>query len=178
MAADAILCGVRRGSHIDIVKLLCAQKVDMCKEDQDGTAPAHIAAACGHLEVIQYLHEQGVSVKHPGSIYDYDLPVGSQCLTKVTPLQIATHFKQCEVAQFIEGVLGAHHSLSLLERAERVGVAARLKQIPTQLLVAAESGTAKEISSAKRQIHATQKSNQQIVSRAEQKHLKQSQLPF
>ena len=49
---------------IDIVKLLCAQKVDMCKEDQDGTAPAHIAAACGHLEVIQYLYEQGVSVKH------------------------------------------------------------------------------------------------------------------
>ena len=79
--------------HIDIVKLLCAQKVDMCKADQDGTAPAHIAAACGHLEVIQYLHEQGVSVKHLGSIYDYDLPVGSQCLTKVTPLQIATHFK-------------------------------------------------------------------------------------
>jgi hypothetical protein len=53
-----------------------------------------------------------------------------------------------------------------------------LKQIPTQLLVAAESGTAGEISSAKRQIHATQKSNQQIVSRAELKHLKQSQLPF
>jgi hypothetical protein len=75
-------------------------------------------------------------------------------------------------------LLGAHHSLSLLEQAERVGVAARLKQIPTQLLVAAESGTAEEISSAKRQIHATQKSNQQIVSRAEQKHLKQSQLPF
>ena len=94
--------------HIDIVKLLCVQKVDMCKADQDGTAPAHIAAACGHLEVIQYLHEQGVRVKHLGSIYDYDLPVGSQCLTKVTPLQIATHFKQCEIAQLSSRVCWGH----------------------------------------------------------------------
>ena len=117
-------------------------------------------------------------MKDPGSIYDYDLPEGSQCLTKVTPLQIATHFEQCEVAQFIESLSGARHSLSLLERAERVGVAARLKQIPAQLLATAENGTAEEKRSAKRQIHATQKSNQQIVSRAETKRLKQSQLPF
>ena len=56
---------------IDILKLLCAQKVDMCKANQDGTArQPTLQQHVGILKAFNYLHEKGVSVKHPGSIYD------------------------------------------------------------------------------------------------------------
>ena len=66
----------------------------MNQADHDGTAPVHVASANRHLEVVQFLCEQGIDMQRRGSIFDYALPEGRQLLTDMTPLMIAKHYQR------------------------------------------------------------------------------------
>ena len=96
---------------------------------------------------------------------------------------IANHYQRLRgdtgsVVVFLEALPLRRSSRTLLERAQAVGVSNRLKAIPDQLRQMADKGTADERRmTAKRKIHDIQKANQQIVVRAEEKRMKQTQLP-
>ena len=68
-----------------MVRLLHGLGVDMCAVDQDGSAPVHVAAAHGHLAVIQFLQQHGVSMESRGTVYfgdDYN-----EAVINFTPLR-------------------------------------------------------------------------------------------
>jgi hypothetical protein len=57
-----------------------------------------------------------------------------------------------------------------------LGIVDRLREIPPRLHEQIESGSELEKKAAKRELHALQKANQKLVSRAEQGRLKQTKL--
>ena len=65
-----------------------ASHVDMRRADEDGTAPVHIAAARGNLEVLKFLHEHGVDMEASGAIY-LSVEGSAQLRTGVTPIMLA-----------------------------------------------------------------------------------------
>ena len=164
-----------------VLQLLRDHGADMTAADQDGTTPALIAAAMGHCDVIRLLHESGVDLRAPGHIYSEEWTVLKR---NVTPLAIARDNEHEDVIVYLQTVLTpqaekrARSDEPMLARAQKVGVAHRLKPIPDRLLAAVRDGlgTDEEIKAAKKQLKALQTANQQIVSRAEKAHLKQTKI--
>ena len=73
----------------------------MTTVDQDGTSPALIATAGGHLDVLKALHDFGVDLRAPGHIYEDDYT----CLRRnVAPLVIAQEWGETEVAAYLQSV--------------------------------------------------------------------------
>ena len=175
---------------MNMLRLLVSYKVDTSRVNQDGTAPVHVAAAGNSLEVIKLLHELGVDMQQRGSIYLDDFST-SQPFTEMTPLAIATKLGRSEIVEFLATLeqeadppakrQRSEASLSVSERAALADVSARLQPVPelTDLLARGCDHAA-----ARKKIHQAQKSNQQIVARAEnqqqkkESRLKQSALTF
>ena len=183
---------------VAVLRLLHGCGVDMEQADEaDGTSPVHIAAAEGNLEALRFLHKQGVNMGVRGSI---NLPLGEDgshtLITGVTALAIAQRLLSAgaedasgEVVQYLEGIAavfqpvsaaqpGKRHrsSASTYDRAVSLGIVDRLREIPPRLHEQIESGSELEKKAAKRELHALQKANQKLVSRAEQGRLKQTKL--
>jgi ankyrin repeat protein len=163
----------------------------MRRADEDGTAPVHMAAARGNLEVLKLLHEHGVDMEASGAIY-LSVEGSAQLRTGVTPIMLAhrnlasadqddasaENDRAQLIVQFLESVRPPTHiakrersAVSIQERAALVGVTNRLNPIPVSLYTRIESGSDTERAAAKKELHKLQKANQQIVSRAEQSRL-------
>ena len=151
----------------------------MSLADRDGTAPVHIAAARGHVDVMKFLHENGVNLEVTGCIY-LESASGPSLSTGVTPLMIAKKLMTAgrgskELVHFLESVSPApahsakreRSAMPMHERAALLGVTNRLKSIPPSLYTRIESGSDAERAAAKKELHSLQKANQQTVSRAE-----------
>ena len=61
--------------QVAILHLLRDYGADMVAVDQDGTSPALIAAACGHVDVLRMLHRSGVDLQAAGHIYVEDFTI-------------------------------------------------------------------------------------------------------
>ena len=128
--------------HLEMAKLLHRHGADITQADQDGTFPVHAAACGGHLHIIQFLSQIGVNMEDRGTIY-----VGAewnQVLNNATPAMIARHEGYAEIVKFLQAtsdvqsasMVGSKRSRSdvpMLERAQKAGVAHRLKPIPQWL---------------------------------------------
>ena len=170
--------------NVAMLNLLYDHGADLVAADQDGTSPALIAAACGHVDVLRMLHESGVDLRAPGHIYIEDFMVLRR---NATPLSIACELGKHEVVTFLGAALAgapekmekrARSDETMLDRARKAGVADRLKPIPASLITATQpgSGTDEQLKAAKKQLKALQIANQQTVSRAEKRALKQAKL--
>ena len=91
----------------------------------------------------------------------------------------------CPVARMVHKILSQHtkeagtiSSLPLIERAQQAGVSSKLKAIPSNLHERIANSTAEDAAAAKKELHAIQKHNHQIVARAEAKRLRQTLLPL
>ena len=166
--------------------LLHEQRADINLADQDGTAPVHAAACAGHVRIIQFLSQIGVNMEARGNIYigeDWD-----QVLHDATPLMIARCMGHNAVVQFLQqpatgGPLASSSTtkrirsdVSIEERAQKVGVAHRLKAVQPSLLQSIQLGSEEEKAVARKALQKIQIANQQIVARAESAQLKQSKL--
>jgi hypothetical protein len=128
------------------------------------------------------MHEHGVNMEVRGTIYLHTGKDGApQLHSSVTSLMIAQSSAAMdgedfnpEVIRFLRGIRASAHpekrqraSVSTYDRAVSLGVAHRLKEIPTSLLGRTESGSDADKAAAKKELHKLQKANQQIVARAE-----------
>ena len=169
--------------HLHIIKFLHGQGVAMqtvCRypdpEFDPESPPASHTETVGPDKTSEYVGMLSVVEA---------LSCHSGILTQQTPLMIARHCGHDAVAEFLEDPSAASQSPPLKcetvsnvkersaeplsVRADRVGVTARLRCIPSDLSARALNGTDDEKKKAKADIHKIQKGNQQIVSRAEQK---------
>lgn len=172
-----------------LLHLLHRHDVDLQKADQDGTAPVHAAAAYGNWKAIKFLHEHGVNMETPGCVFglggDWD-----HLRKGLTPLQIAREWtgentveqdpgsvrteEYDRIVDFLESLKRSNKrplepdAISVEERARRLGLSSRLKSVPPNLHTSSETGAADEKAAAKKEIRQIQKSNLQIVARAEQ----------
>ena len=174
-----------------MLRILHACGIDMEQADEDGTSPVHIAAANGNLDVLKFMHENGVNMEAQGAIYLDTGEAGSpQLHSGVTPLTVAQSCAQRseafspDVLCFLENIRAPSQqpkkrhrtSVSTYDRAVSLGVAHRLRDIPASLQVRIESVSSAERATAKKELHSLQKTNQQIVARAELQRLKQTKL--
>ena len=158
-----------------MVQLLHHYGADMLIADQDGTAPIHFATAGNHLDVLRFLHEQGVSMETKGMIFLDDS--FKTALVHVTPLEIAQHYKYDDIVRYLQPPSAIDQpapkrqrsELSIIERATRVGVADRLKVISSALEETIRNGSPDECAAARKEKQKIQIANQKIVARAEQK---------
>ena len=172
--------------NLEMAHLLHEQRADINLADQDGTAPVHAAACAGHVHIIQFLSQIGVNMEARGNIYigeDWD-----QVLHDATPLMIARCMGHNAVVQFLQqpatgGPLASNSTtkrirsdVSIEERAQKVGVAHRLKAVQPSLLQLIQLGSEEEKAVARKALQKIQIANQQIVARAESAQLKQSKL--
>ena len=176
--------------HTAMVRLLSKQQVDMRYSNEDGTTPIHAAAMNGHLEVVRFLHESGVDVETQGTILHWNqerFERGYCLLSGVTlPRMIAQRYGDQELLQWLDSLIQPlaeigkreRSSTAPLERAQLAGVADMLKSIPTGLHARIASGSKEDAAVAKKELHKLQKYNNQVISRAEKKKLKQSTLSF
>ena len=56
---DTALMKAAGNGHIDVVKFLCENGVDLCIRNQQKQTAMYFAAAGGYLEIVKYLHAQG-----------------------------------------------------------------------------------------------------------------------
>ena len=68
MARPPSMPRAKKGRWPYCVHLLRDYGADMVAVDQDGTSPALIAAACGHVDVLRMLHRSGVDLQAAGHI--------------------------------------------------------------------------------------------------------------
>ena len=174
--------------NLEMAQLLHGQKADVDMPDQDGTAPVHAAACNGHVHIMKFLSQIGVSMEAHGTIY-----IGEEwdrVLHDATPLMIAHYEGHAAVIQFLQpaatGSPAASSStkkrirsnLSLEERAQKIGIAHRLKAIPPSLHQSIQLGSEEEKAVARKALQKIQIANQQIVARAESAKFKQAKLTF
>ena len=70
-----------------MLRILHACGIDMEQADEDGISPVHTAAANGNLDVLKFMHENGVNLEAQGAIYlDTDEDGSLQLHSSVTPL--------------------------------------------------------------------------------------------
>jgi hypothetical protein len=139
------------------------------------------------------MHEHGVNMEVRGAIYLNTGKDGApQLHSSVTPLMIAQSCAAMdgeefnpEVISFLRGIRASAQpekrqrtSVSTYDRAMSLGIAHKLREIPTSLQTRIESGSDAEMVVAKKELHSIQKANQKVVARAEQQQLKQTKLVF
>ena len=174
-----------------MLRILHACGIDMGQADEDGTSPVHIAAANGNLDVLKFMHENGVNMEAQGAIYlDTGEDGSPQLHSGVIPLTVAQSCAQRseaispDVLCFLENIRTPSQQpkkrhrtyVSTYDRAVSLGVAHRLRDIPASLQLRIESGSSAERATAKKELHSLQKTNQQIVARVELQRLKQTKL--
>ena len=161
-----------RFNEMDTLRLLDKNGAHLAffltRKDKDGAAPLHLAALNGNVDALKYLASQGVSMMTKGTVFlDGDFTKG---LVDVTPLDIARHKGHASIIEFLSPAgetssrpKHARSAQTLKQRAVAVGVEHRLQEIPKLLRLAAGDGD----DSAKKKVQRIQKSNSQVVARAE-----------
>ena len=108
----------------------------------------------------------------------------NQVLNNATPAMIARHHGYADIVKFLQATSDNQlrwwaasdrdQMVPMLERAQKAGVAHRLKPIPQWLHENMQAGTEEEKKVAKKELKKLQIANQQVVARAEQARMKQT----
>ena len=110
---------------MQMVRLLHSLGADTAAADQYGTGPIHIAALFGHVEVVNFLHEQGADMEARGTVYLDNQYEGA--LVKVTALYIAVRRGHNEIIRLLRRCRCARRRCARREASALTAVDARAR---------------------------------------------------
>ena len=151
--------------------------------------PLTLACSAGHCEVVRVLHDAGADLKQGRSdgkpestpfalayrqgrrdVVEYLRSCGADCtLGRGRPKEGYERAISSPPPSPLTKQRRPKRTTPIQERAERAGVSGKLMRTPPGLreLIATGSPSSSPVKTAKKQLHMTQKANQQIVARAE-----------